>query len=397
VPGPPVPLRLLDAATRQVRPVAAGATAGMYVCGITPYDSTHLGHAATYLTFDLVHRVLRDNGHEVTYVQNLTDVDDPLLMRARQVGEDWRELAARETRNFRRDMAALSVLPPTTYQGVVEAIPLVVDLIQRLRAAGACYELEGDIYFPVVAARRFGSVSGADPEKMLALFAAGGGDPGRPGKRHPLDALVWRGPRTGEPYWDSAIGPGRPGWHAECAAIAVGALGTGFDIQGGGRDLTFPHHELTAAHAEVAMDTWPFARLYVHAGMMGLDGEKMSKSRGNLVFVASLLERGADPAALRLALIAQHYTLDRMWSDSLLEEASVRLCRWRSAVDLPSGPSAADCVTELRRALADNLDTPRALAAVDRWVVDSRHGGGADPHAPREVADAVCALLGVVL
>jgi L-cysteine:1D-myo-inositol 2-amino-2-deoxy-alpha-D-glucopyranoside ligase len=397
LPGRGRPLRLHDSATGEIRPTAPGGTARMYVCGITPYDATHLGHAATYLAFDLVQRVWRDAGHDVHYVQNVTDVDDPLLERAERDGEDWRELAVRETDLFRTDMTALRVLPPDDYVGAVEAIPEIVPMIRGLLDQGAAYHVEDDVYFSVGAAPRFGYESRLDLPTMRALSAERGGDPDRPGKKDPLDPVLWRAARPGEPSWDSELGPGRPGWHVECAAIALGRLGPTFDLQGGGSDLVFPHHEMSAAHAEVATGQWPFARSYVHAGMIGLDGEKMSKSRGNLVLVSRLRETGTDPMAVRLGLLAGHYRDDREWFPATLAEAEARLARWRQAVALPSGPDAEPVLDRVRERLADDLDTPAAIAAVDRWADEALSRGGASASAPALVRDLADALLGIEL
>ena len=388
------PLRLHDAASGtpvDVRP--DGPTARLYVCGITPYDATHLGHAATYLAFDTLVRVWRDQGLHVEYVQNVTDIDDPLLERAQRDGEEWTAVAERETALFREDMRALRVLPPTHYVGAVEAMQTIAAFVVRLLDAGAAYRVEEDIYFAVSAAEHFGVVSGYDTDTMLRLSAERGGDPGRAGKKDALDPLLWLAARPGEPSWDSPLGRGRPGWHVECTAIALDRLGSGFDVQGGGSDLRFPHHELSAAHAEVGTASWPFARAYAHAGMIGLDGEKMSKSRGNLVFVSRLLDAGVDPAALRLALLSGHYRSDRGWSDSCLRTGQERLQAWRAAVRRSSGPSASALVAGLRSCLADDLDTPTALALVDAWSVTS----GAEALAPAAVTEAVDALLGVDL
>jgi L-cysteine:1D-myo-inositol 2-amino-2-deoxy-alpha-D-glucopyranoside ligase len=397
LPGRGRPLRLTDTATGEVRPTAPGATARLYVCGITPYDSTHLGHAATYLAFDLVQRVWLDAGSDVRYVQNVTDVDDPLLERAERDGEDWTALAERETARFRADMAALRVLPPDHLVGAVEAIPQIVPLVLRLLDLGAAYHVDDDVYFSVQSSARFGYESGLDAATMLALSAERGGDPDRPGKKDPLDPVLWRAARAGEPAWDSPFGPGRPGWHVECAAIALDRLGASFDVQGGGSDLAFPHHEMSAAHAEVATGSWPFARAYVHAGMVGLDGEKMSKSRGNLVLVSQLRESGTEPAALRLALLAAHYRSDRDWQQSDLDAAAARLARWRAAVALPAGPDAAPVLDRVRERLADDLDTPAALRAVDRWADEAVARGGPDPDAPHLVRALTDALLGILL
>jgi len=397
LPGQGVPLRLHDTSAREVRSTAPSATARMYVCGITPYDATHLGHAATYLTFDLINRTWRDNGHSVAYVQNVTDVDDPLLERATRDGEDWRELAAREIALFREDMAALDVLPPDHFIGAVEALDEIAALVDRLRTLGATYALGDDLYFSVAAEPRFGAVGGYSAATMRTLAGQRGGDPGRPGKKDPLDPLLWRAPRAGEPSWDSLVGPGRPGWHVECAAIAVNRLGMSFDVQGGGNDLAFPHHECSAAHAQVAAGTWPFARHYVHAGMIGWRGEKMSKSRGNLVLVSRLRQAGVEPVKMRLGLLSTHYRVDREWTSEVLDEASGRLARWRAAVAHPTGPMATPTLRAVRQQLADDLNTPAALAAVDRWANQALIGEGDDPAAPALIRDSVDALLGVRL
>ena len=405
-PWPPVPvpdlpgtgeaLRLHDTAAGEVRPTAPGPTARMYVCGITPYDATHVGHAATYVAFDLVHRVWRDAGLDVHYVQNVTDVDDPLLERALRDGVDWRELADRETDLFREDMTSLRVLPPRDLVGAVESMPLIARAVESLRAIGSTYEVDGDVYFAVHSDPRFGGVAHLDDDTMAALSAERGGDPDRPGKKHPLDCLLWASARPGEPSWDpgSSLPPGRPGWHVECAAIALEHLGNGIDVQGGGNDLVFPHHEMSASEAHVLTGEWPFARHYVHAGMVGLDGKKMSKSRGNLVFVAALHH---DPMAVRLALLAHHYRSSWGWTAQDLADAERRLGRWRDAVSRPAGPPGDVVLESLRRHLADDLDAPSALAVVDRWAADASSSGGRDGGAPALVSRAVDALLGVQL
>ncbi|MCA2207622.1 cysteine--1-D-myo-inosityl 2-amino-2-deoxy-alpha-D-glucopyranoside ligase [Nocardia rosealba] len=401
VPGAGPPLRLYDTADRQVRPVTPGATAKMYVCGITPYDATHLGHAATYLTFDLVNRLWRDAGHDVHYVQNVTDVDDPLFERAARDGVDWRDLGSSEIDLFREDMSALRVVPPRQYIGAIESVEEVVEVVQKLLASGAAYIVDDaehpDIYFRADATEQFGYESGYDRATMEKFFAERGGDPDRPGKRDTIDALLWRAERPGEPSWQAPFGAGRPGWHIECAAIALNRIGTEFDVQGGGSDLIYPHHEYSAAHAEAITGTRRFARHYVHAGLIGLDGEKMSKSKGNLVLVSKLRRSGVDPAAIRLGLFAGHYRQDRMWTDAVLGQAQARLARWREAVSLGSGPSATDTVARLRQHLADDLDTPKALVAVDNWAEQAIAYGGTDTDAPALVRNAVDGLLGIAL
>jgi L-cysteine:1D-myo-inositol 2-amino-2-deoxy-alpha-D-glucopyranoside ligase len=391
-----------DTASRALVTAAAGPAATLYACGITPYDATHIGHAATFLAWDLLVRVWRDAGKSVTYVQNVTDIDDPLLERANRDGEDWRELAAREIELYRSDMTALRVLPPNRFIGAVEAMPLIEDFNRMLADRGSLYEIEGDVYFSRTADRAFGSVSGLDAETMIRLAAENGGDPGRSGKKDALDPMVWVAERPSEPSWPSEFGAGRPGWHVECAAIATHYLGRTFDVQAGGRDLIFPHHEMSAAHARVALDgpgEPPFARHYAHAGMVRLDGEKMSKSRGNLVFVSDLLAHGDDPMAVRLAIISHHYRADLDWTENSLALATERLARWRAAVAATSSGQATgdglDVLEAIRARLADDLDTPGAIAVVDAWASAALAGdaGGSGP----VVKDAVDALLGIAL
>ena len=414
LPGTGPALKLHDTSRGEVVAIEPEGTARMYVCGITPYDATHLGHAATYLAFDLVNRLWRDAGHAVHYVQNVTDIDDPLLERAERDHEDWIVLGMRETALFREDMTALRVLPPEDYIGAVESIPRIVGRIEDLLDAGLAYVLDdgtGDVYHDVAQAPGFGAESRYDEPTMLAYFAERGGDPDRPGKRQPLDPLLWRGERPGEPSWPGPRGTaGRPGWHIECATIALETIGMGFDVQGGGSDLVFPHHEYSAVHAEALTATKPFARAYVHAAMIGLDGEKMSKSRGNLVFVSRLRGEGVDPMAIRLALLSGHYRTDRAWTPDLLDAAHQRLDTWRRAVALPLGAPAGPVLTAVRERLADDLDTPAAIAAVDAWaaasLAEAAAGSGTpaaeatddwDEQSPAVVRDLVDALLGIAL
>ncbi|SNT58785.1 L-cysteine:1D-myo-inositol 2-amino-2-deoxy-alpha-D-glucopyranoside ligase [Asanoa hainanensis] len=403
LPGTGQPLVLFDSAVRSAHETSPDRETGatMYVCGITPYDATHLGHAATMITFDLVQRAWLDAGFPVRYVQNVTDIDDPLLERAERDGEDWVVLAMRETALFREDMEALRMIPPAHYVGAVESIPAIADRVVQLLSDGAAYVLEdgtGDVYFDISTTPNFGYESNLTRDEMLVLAAERGGDPERPGKRDPLDPLLWRGARDGEPAWPGGpLGPGRPGWHIECAVIALSLLGDTIDVQGGGNDLLFPHHECSAAHAEKLTGQQPFASHYVHAGMIGLDGEKMSKSRGNLVFVSRLRADHVDPMALRLALIADHYRGDRTWNDDLLKTAQERLARWRAAASATAGPSGADLLAGVRARVADDLDTPGALAVVDAWAEATLAGEGDDPDAPRLMAHTVDALLGITL
>lgn len=398
IPGGGTLPSVFNTATQRVEATnPTRGTARMYVCGITPYDAAHLGHAATYVAFDLLHRAWLDAGVQVNYVQNITDIDDPLLERATATGVDWVSLADREVSRFKDDMAALRVLPPNNYVSVTEAMERIVGWIEECKFADAVYAVDGDLYFDIHADRSFGMLSHLSEPEMIAIFAERGGDPDRPGKRHPLDPLLWLKAREGEPAWDSSLGRGRPGWHIECVAIAVDNLDMKIDVQGGGRDLIFPHHEMSASQAQIATAREPFARAYVHAGLVGLDGEKMSKSKGNLVFVSKLRSEGHDPLAIRLALLSHHYRTDWEWTADVLRMAEYRLERWRAAVALETGPDALETVTNMRAALTNDLDAPSALAAVDAWVERQLSVGGEAVGGPGLLSRACDALLGVSL
>ncbi|BDZ50550.1 L-cysteine:1D-myo-inositol 2-amino-2-deoxy-alpha-D-glucopyranoside ligase [Frondihabitans sucicola] len=374
----------------------------LYVCGITPYDATHLGHAATYLAFDTLGRVWRDAGVEVVYAQNTTDVDDPLLERARDTGVDWRELAASQTDLFRSDMQHLRVIPPDHFVAVTDVIAPIGDAVATLLDTGFAYRVEtpdsdvgDDVYFDVEAAAgstswHLGIESRLDAASMLGFFTERGGDPERIGKRSELDPLLWRSARSDEPSWPSAVGEGRPGWHIECTVIALQHLGRPVSVNGGGSDLIFPHHEMSAGHG-TALTGETFASHYAHGGMVAYRGEKMSKSLGNLVKVSELVAEEVDPRAIRLALLTHHYRSDWEWFDDDVFAAIARLTHWVEwagvAVD---GSGETALLAELRAALADDLDTPEAVAAVERAA---RSGG-----APTSVdLDAVDALLGIDL
>ncbi len=414
LPGSLPQLRLYDTALGRVVDIEKQPEQSMYVCGITPYDATHMGHAASYVAFDLLNRVWRDAGIRVSYVQNVTDVDDPLLERATATGVDWRELAQSQIDLFQTDMDALNVLAPNHYIGAVEAIPDIVPAIERLIADGVAYrvqggdsEPDGDVYYDVeMAGKRsdasdawtLGDVSGLGETEMLALFAERGGDPARPGKRNALDPLLWRVARDGEPNWPGAtLGDGRPGWHIECTVIAQKYLPAPFTVQGGGSDLIFPHHEMGAGHA-YSLSGVPLARHYAHAGMVGLDGEKMSKSKGNLVLVSKLRAAGEDPAAIRLAILANHYRSDWSWTDEAFAAAKDRLARWREAIDRAPAGSAGPLVAAMRNELSNDLNAPGAIAVVDHWAAEAIRS--AEDNSAQDAAlvtDAIDALLGVEL
>ncbi len=372
----------------------------LYVCGITPYDATHMGHAATYLTFDLLQRLLIIQGRKVSYVQNITDVDDPLLERAIRDNLDWRDLATKEIELFKDDMSALRVLPPQHYIGAVEAIPLVIKAIEKLISKDAVYKIDNDLYFDISTDLNFGDRSHLSIDEMIEIFAQRGGDPTLVGKRNKLDCLLWRAHREGEPSWDSPFGAGRPGWHIECTAIALEYLGSSITIQGGGSDLIFPHHEMCAAQGEV-MNNATFAQYFMHTGMIGYQGEKMSKSKGNLVFVSKLREAGIDAMAIRLALLANHYRSDREWDDALLQNATERLDRWRKGFAKPEGPEIEATISGVVDALNNDLDTTRALAHIDSWVekaiADSNSEKNSNLSNSGTLARFVDSILGIAL
>jgi len=388
----PIP-QLFDTASGEFAPAPAG---GLYVCGITPYDATHLGHAATYVAYDTLIRVWRDSGGEPVYVQNVTDIDDPLLERAAATGVTWEELAESQTDLFRSDMEALSVLPPTHYIGVVESMELISRGVTEMLEADAAYWVGPDLYADLAADSRFGSIGHYDHDTQMRFFAERGGDPQTPGKRNALDPLVWRGEREGEPAWDGGkLGPGRPGWHVECSIIAREYLSIPFVVQGGGEDLIFPHHEMSVSHLRILTDVDEPARVCMHAALLAYDGEKMSKSLGNLVFVSGLREEGTDPDAIRLLLLGQHYRSEWEYTHDGLETATARLETWRGAVragvDGEAGVSAEEVLDQVRRHLSNDLDTPAALAAIDDWARSGRR----TPADRRLIAELADALLGI--
>lgn len=413
----PLP-KIFDTASGQLEELELEKEASLYVCGITPYDATHMGHAATYLAFDLLNRAWRDAGVPVRFAQNVTDVDDPLLERAQATGVDWQELAQDQIDLFRTDMEALQVIPPNHYVSVVDSVPQVAQAIQKLLDAGLAYRVpgfvdaqgkqqpDGDIYFDLDAASalgaqseqgwQLGQVAHYSLEEMLEISAQRGGDPQRQGKKNPLDPLLWRVERDGEPAWESPVGRGRPGWHIECSVISQTYLGAPFSVQGGGSDLIFPHHDLGASHS-FALSGQPMARHYMHTGMVGLDGEKMSKSLGNLVLVSNLRKGGVEPVAIRLAILANHYADDWFWEDALLEQAQQRLELYRSALAAAAGePDEASLalLEQVRQLLAQNLNSPAALDAVDAWAQGVLEGGGSGGQL---VKDLLLARLGLAL
>jgi len=393
-----VPLYLTNSRSGIKELVPTKPSYQMYVCGITPYDATHLGHAATYLTFDLINRYLRAQGSEVNYVQNITDIDDPLFERAKRDGIDWADLAHSQIKLFTNDMLNLRVIPPAHYIGAVEAIPLVVKAVEQLDKRGSIYPIGSDYYFSNSVESDFGALSHLSQIEMEEIFAERGGDPTLPGKIHSLDCLVWMSQREGEPGWPSSFGIGRPGWHIECTAIALEYLHTDahedhlIDIQGGGSDLIFPHHEMCRSQARILTGK-ELAANYVHAGMIGLDGEKMSKSKGNLVLVSTFLARGVDPMAIRYALMSHHYRSDQMWSAEVLKRAESSLVRLRKALAMNTVYESTGLVQMIIAGLADDLNTPAVIAAIEEWVEKSLQGAtGGDATAVRASLDALLGL-----
>ena len=374
----------------------------MYVCGITPYDATHLGHAATYLTFDLINRYFQSAGKSVTFVENITDIDEPLLERAVRDNTDWRDLAADQISLYESDMTALRILPPAAFVPVTQVMNSVADAISKISDRGFVYKVENDLYFDISS---FLTDLPISLEEALKIFAERGGDPLRTGKKHPLDPVLWLANRNDEPGWESVHGYGRPGWHIECCVISLRYLdGENFastssgdaciEIQGGGSDLIFPHHFMSAAQA-TALTGKPFSHSFIHSGMVGLEGQKMSKSKGNLVFVSKLLSAGVDPMEIRSALIASHYSQNRMWSNATLESARARVAKWRSALSREEVSPTDIVISAVISALSRDLDTPSALLELDRWSENTEAGGTGG--SAGELSRAIDSLLGLAL
>ena len=348
-----------------------------YVCGITPYDATHLGHAATYITFDLINRYQLLRNRKLNFIENITDVDDPLLERAQRDHVDWQDLAKSQSDLFDRDMTALHILPPQTYLSVSETINLVIEGISVLEKLNLVYSVGGDYYFDI--SKHMNELP-LDISSALRIFGERGGDPERIGKRNQLDPLLWRKNVAGEPGWESPFGYGRPGWHIECSVIAIfgaakseGEEGPILDLQGGGSDLIFPHHFMSKVISE-NISGRTFASEYVHTGLIGLDGEKMSKSRGNLVFVHQLLNMGVDPMCIRLALMSGKYSQDRSWSQELLEESNERLERIKLCLSRIEVAETKNLINLLIGALSNDLDTPKCIDLLDGWCEETLKG-----------------------
>jgi L-cysteine:1D-myo-inositol 2-amino-2-deoxy-alpha-D-glucopyranoside ligase len=386
-------IRLYDTARREVVPFAPDHVVRMYVCGITPYDSTHLGHAATYLTYDLLIRRLEELGHEVRMVRNVTDVDDSILPKARELGIPYLELAEAEIARFRSDMEALGMRPPIAEPRATETIDEIVSIVERLLDSDHAYLTHGTAYFDVSSFEGFGGVSHYSRDQMVRLARARGGNPDDPHRRDPLDFVLWQPSLADEPAWRAPFGVGRPGWHIECSAMSMQELGPTLDLHGGGTDLIFPHHECEVAQSE-ALTGKPFVRHWLHSAMVAYEGEKMSKSLGNLVFISDLL-KVADPRAIRLALMHHHYRSGFEWHDTDIQDGNALLHRLVAAAQRTSGPDPTPYAVRVRAAIDQDLDAPRALEALGE-LADAILSGGSDETAP-DVLRQLSRLLGISL
>jgi L-cysteine:1D-myo-inositol 2-amino-2-deoxy-alpha-D-glucopyranoside ligase len=387
-------MHLFDTARGEVVPFEPGPTVTMYVCGITPYDATHLGHAFTYLTFDLVIRRLEDLGHEVHMVRNVTDVDDSILGKARELGVDYLNLATSEVASFHEDLAALDLRPASAEPRATESIQSILDLIDRLESTGHTYTVEGTTFFDTSTWEGFGSVSGYDEATMVAYAAERGANPDDPRLRNPLDFILWQASADDEPSWDSPFGPGRPGWHIECSAMAMAELGQTIDLHGGGDDLVFPHHECEETQSGAANGV-PLTRHWMHVAMVSYEGIKMSKSLGNLVFIRNLRHLH-DPRAIRLSLLAHHYRAGFEWFDHDIDDGVTRLDRLITAAGRPTGPDPAPTLATIRNALDDDLNTAAARDALDMLAGAILAGAGKNPGSAAGLTEAA-GLLGIRL
>jgi L-cysteine:1D-myo-inositol 2-amino-2-deoxy-alpha-D-glucopyranoside ligase len=357
-----VNLKLYDTVRRSVVDFAPDKEVLMYTCGITPYDATHIGHAFTFVSYDILQRRLIDKGHTVKCVRNVTDVDDPLFAKARELGVHYLDLAAGEEARFDADMTALNVLDVFSKPRASSAIPDIRKFIALVLDRGFAYQCGSSVYFDVTKFESFGNVSNYDNETMLRYAAERGGDLANPEKRNPLDFVLWQPSAPDEPSWETIWGPGRPGWHIECSALALRDLGTTIDLHGGGSDLIFPHHECERAQSEAATGK-QFVKHWMHVAMVFMDGTKMSKSLGNLEFV-DRLRKTHDPRAIRLALISNHYRQEWEWTSSSMTNSLVRLKSWALA---KNGDGDAG-LAEVRDALDEDLNVPAAIKVLDNAV-----------------------------
>src|SRR6266480_1628655 len=368
-----ITMRLRNTETKAVQPLEPDSDpVRLYVCGITPYDTTHLGHAFTYVVIDVLVRVLRAAGQPVRYVQNVTDVDDDIIRRARELDTTWDHLADKETSLYVEDMAALNVLAPDVFPRASQTIPKIIALTVRLEAQGHAYRRDGNVYFRVGSIADYGRLSRLSPAEMITLSAQRGADPDDPRKQDPLDFVLWQVSALGEPRWESPWGVGRPGWHIECSAMALEHLGPQVDVHGGGADLIYPHHESEIAQSESATGVRPFARIWVHVGMLRYQGKKMSKSLRNLVLIRDLLPR-YDADSIRVLLLRHHYREAWEYTPDQLDDAAAWTARLRAAAGRMSN-GTGDSVLAVRVALENDLDTPGALRALEEALDSGNHG-----------------------
>lgn len=397
-PGSFPPLSLFDSFRGSKVEVPIRNPMTIYVCGITPYDATHIGHASTYLTFDLVHRYLLAAGHQVLFLENVTDIDDPLFERARRDGVDWNLLVADQLRLFTSDMTNLRVLPPVELSSVTEEMEEIISFVVDLVAKGLTYHLGGELYLDSSKVTDFSDLP-ISMEVALSIFRERGGDPDRVGKRHPLDPVLWRTSAEDEPRWSTPFGDGRPGWHVECNAIGRKIVDSSsrdsLSLQGGGADLIFPHHYMTELQSRARYGQ-PFSEVFSHTGMIKYQGEKMSKSLGNLVFVSKLLESGVHPMAIRMALISGHYREEREWSDNLLAAGQEIVDHLLAVLSRELVPEYDPLIARIIAALANDLDTPRVIALLQEYLSEADKGTQAD-RKPGDLSRFLDAVLGVTL
>lgn len=375
----------------------------IYICGITPYDTTHLGHSFTYAAFDVLIRYLEYRGQTVNYVQNVTDIDDDILKKAREVERNWQEVGNRWTAHFIEDMVALNVRPPEYFPRATDVIEEMIEVVEALLAGGYAYEENGSVYFHVDAWQEFGKLSRIPRSEMLPVANERGNHPDDPNKKDPLDFVLWQAQAPGEPAWDSPWGPGRPGWHIECSSMATTHLGNTIDIHGGGADLIFPHHECEIAQSECATGDKPFGRFWMHTAMVQHEGEKMSKSLGNLVMVRDLLEDGVHPDVLRLCMHSYHYRQPWQLDEEDLAQAQRRVDLLREALEASSGSddplNPRGICNTFESAMDDDLDTHTALVALEQFAQEiiSEANKGRDVQSAQRALREMSGIFGLYL
>ena len=396
-------MRLRDTLTgekRELAPIADGEVR-LYVCGITPYSDSHLGHALFSIVFDVLRRYLESQGYSVRHIQNFTDIDDKLIERANETGTSVAELAERYSNAYLAQLTRLNVKEATAYPRATEEIPAIIRFIEGLVANGAAYPSGGDVYYRVRGKADYGKLSKRDVDDLRSGARVDLSEL----KDDPLDFALWKGAKPGEPHWDSPWGPGRPGWHIECSAMAMSALGEQIDIHGGGADLIFPHHENEIAQSESFTGKAPFANFWVHNALLQLEEEKMSKSLGNLISIDEALDRyGAD--ALRMFILSSHYRSPLTYSEAALEAARAGAARLRQAAFAEGANDAAvttldpdDAHLRFVQAMDDDLNTPRALAVLFQLAraINQTHADGGDARKAQKTLKELAGVLGFTL